>query len=131
MASIMIIKQFRWLLTKLLLVAAMAVPSVSMADSITPTKPREGNGSSVNPYKITSEAELYWFAGLVNGDESVCDYDATTNPSGTIQDLYAHAILTKDIEMNSEINWTPIGNEKNPFVGMFDGKDHSIVSTIA
>ena len=47
------------------------------ATTITPTKPENGNGTAENPYQITSAAELYWFAGLVNGTLT----DVTKNSS--------------------------------------------------
>ena len=34
--------------------------------AVTASKP-EGDGSAENPYQIGTVAELYWFAGLVNG----------------------------------------------------------------
>ena len=49
------------------------MPSVAWADgSITPSKPKTGDGSAGSPYQISNKEELYWFAGLVNGDKSVC-----------------------------------------------------------
>ncbi|MGM9656563.1 MAG: hypothetical protein ACI3ZA_05295, partial [Alloprevotella sp.] len=77
-------KQLRWLAALLLLVAAMVMPSVAWAQ-ITPEQPQEGIGTKDNPYKISSAEQLYWFAGLVNGDASVCNYDENTNPTGTQQ----------------------------------------------
>ena len=70
--------QFRWLAAMLLLVTAMAMPSSTWAQSnITPTKPSTGDGSVNSPYQISTAAQLYWFAALVNGDESVCTGDVT------------------------------------------------------
>ena len=40
------------------------------AGTIKATKPA-GNGTEAEPYQIGTVDELYWFAGLVNGDESV------------------------------------------------------------
>ena len=55
----------KWLVTLLLLVAAMVMPKMAWAE-ITPTKPSSGDGTSANPYQIGTAEELYWFAGLVN-----------------------------------------------------------------
>lgn len=56
----------RWLFTMLLFVTTMIMPSMMLAEeSITPTRPK-GNGRA-EPYLISNAAELYWFAGLVNG----------------------------------------------------------------
>ena len=57
--------QFRWLVTMLLLVAAMAMPKMAWAQ-ITPKQPN-GKGTADSPYQIGTAAELYWFAALVNG----------------------------------------------------------------
>ena len=56
----------RWLFTMLLFVTTMIMPTMMLAQSITPTPP-EGEGTAEKPYKIGNAAELYWFAGLVNG----------------------------------------------------------------
>ncbi|MGN0187329.1 MAG: GLUG motif-containing protein, partial [Paludibacteraceae bacterium] len=136
--------QFRWFAATLMLVAAMVMPSTAWAQgTITPSMPQTGNGTEASPYEIGTAAELYWFAGLVNGDASVCDYDADTNPSGTKQNTAACAKLTMDIEVNSNLLanlnadgtvkdgyevkiWTPIGNSDNPYTGTFDGKGYKI-----
>ena len=102
-----------------------------------------------NQYEISNAGQLYWFAALVNGDESVCDYDADTNPTGTQQNSAACAKLTADIVVNSGlaegktmlesleydasgnvtngssfVAWTPIGNAE--YKGTFDGQGHTI-----
>ena len=144
-------KQLRWLAALLLLVAAMVMPSVAWAQ-ITPEQPQEGIGTKDNPYKISSAKQLYWFAGLVNGDASVCNYDENANPSGTQQNKAACAVLTANIVVNSGlaegktllesleydasgnvtngsnfVAWTPIGfNYQNPFTGTFDGKRYTV-----
>ena len=140
------INQFKWLAATLMLVAAMVMPSTAWAQSsITPSKP-SGEGTEASPYQISSAAELYWFAGLVNGDARVCDYDAENNQSGTQQNKAAWAKLTADIVVNSNLQssltfdnetgavtngtnfnaWTPIGNNSNQYTGTFDGANHTI-----
>lgn len=137
------ITQLRWLAATLMLVAAMLMPSVAWADTITPTKPTTGDGSANNPYQIRNKEELYWFAGLVNGDASVCNYDATSNPTGTQQNKAACAKLMNDIVVNYDDDfsnhnwnsisrsnwffWTPIGKQDiNIYTGTFDGQGHTI-----
>ena len=51
-------------------------------------------------YEISNAGQLYWFAGLVNGDSKVCDYNVTENPNGLQQNTAANAILTNDITIN-------------------------------
>ncbi|MDD6583622.1 MAG: hypothetical protein PUF07_01295, partial [Bacteroidales bacterium] len=121
----------RRLLTVLALVVAMVLPAQVWAD-ITPAKPSTGDGSSRNPYQIGNAAELYWFAALVNGKLT----------DGTAQNLYACAILTSDITVNTGVlkadgsladdvsgftSWTPIGTSTTKsFYGTFDGKGHTV-----
>ena len=133
-------KQLRWLAALLLLVAAMVMPSVAWAQ-ITPEQPQEGIGTKDNPYKISSAEQLYWFAGLVNGDTNVCDQNADTNPTGTQQNKAACAVLTANITVNSGVlkadgsiadnvssfrSWTPIGNYNNEYTGTFDGQGYTV-----
>ena len=134
-------KQLSWLVATLMLVAAMVMPSTAWADTITPIKPSHGDGSKASPYQIGTAAELYWFAGLVNGDASVCAYDADTNPEGTQQNKAACAVLTANITVNSGVlkadgsiaddvssfrSWTPIGNYDNEYTGTFDGQGYTV-----
>ncbi|OYP57075.1 hypothetical protein CIK99_08095 [Prevotella sp. P5-92] len=123
------ITQFKWLITMLLLVTAMTMPKMAWAE-ITTTPPSSGDGTSANPYQIGTAAELYWFAGLVNG-----------TLEGETQNTSANAVLTKNITVNNEVlisdvtlnnngsgfeTWTPIGNNQNPYAGTFDGQGHTI-----
>ncbi len=57
--------RLRWFFTMLLFVTTMIMPTMMLAQSITPTKPK-GDGKA-EPYQISNAAELYWFADLVNG----------------------------------------------------------------
>ena len=124
-------KQLRWLVTMILLVTAMAMPKMAWAE-ITPQKP-SGGGTSENPYQIGTAAQLYWFAGLVNG----------TLTDGTSQKTNANAVLTANIRVNTDLlaslnedgtvkdgktveTWTPIGNLNLKYAGTFDGQGHTI-----
>ena len=53
--------KIHWLLTAMLLVVAMAMPTPALA-AITLVEPTKGDGTSDNPYQISTAAELYWFA---------------------------------------------------------------------
>ena len=79
-------------------------------------------------YQIGTAAELYWFAGLVNG-----------TLDGVTQNTAAHAKLTANITVNEGVlksdgtvnsgsftSWTPIGNISVKYTGEFDGNGKTI-----
>ena len=119
----------RWLFTMLLFVTTMIMPSMMLAqESITPTRPK-GDGKT-EPYQISNAAELYWFAGLVNG-----------TLTGVKKNISANAILTADITVNEGvldsnkdlisgsdfIEWAPVGTSRDDaYTGTFDGKGYTI-----
>ena len=118
----------RWFFTMLLLVTTMIMPSMMLAQGITPTRPK-GDGKT-KPYQIGNRAELYWFAGLVNG-----------TLTGVKKNISANAILTADITVNEGvlhankdlvsgsdfIEWAPVGTSRNDaYTGTFDGKGYTI-----
>ena len=108
---------------------------VCSADNSTLSKPQNGDGSADNPYQIGTAGELYWFAGLVNGDASVCT-------GGVSQNKSANAVLTANITVNKDVlnangqpngegdafrKWTPIGQYfSKAYSGTFDGQGHTI-----
>ena len=114
------------------------------ATTITPTKPENGNGTAENPYQITSAAELYWFAGLINGDSSVCIDGVTQNKSACAKlmnnitvnnDLLNNITYKTDDDGNPTnevsngenfISWTPIGTTDSWYQGTFDGNGKTI-----
>ena len=120
----------RWLFTMLLFVTTMIMPTMMLAESITPKRPK-GDGKT-EPYQISSREELYWFARLVNG--TLKDEE---------KDVSANAILTDDIIVNTGvldanknlvsgkdfIPWEPIGtsySDDKAYSGTFDGNKHTI-----
>ncbi|MGN0207158.1 MAG: GLUG motif-containing protein, partial [Muribaculaceae bacterium] len=105
--------RLRCLITALLLVVAMAMPAAASA-AITPVEPTTGDGTSENPYQITTAAELSWFADKVNNDNA--NYSSK------------NAVLIADIDLEGSATntWTPIGNTTNQFKGTFDGGGHKI-----
>ena len=121
--------RLRWFFTMLLFVTTMIMPSMMLAESITPTKPN-GEGTAEKPYQIGTAEELYWFSGLVNG----------TLEDGGKKNLSANAILTANITVNTGVldanknlvsksdltEWEPIGARWSPYTGTFDGQGYTI-----
>ena len=113
----------------LLFVTTMIMPSMMLAKSI-PLAIPEGKGTVDEPYQISNRAELYWFAGLVNG----------TLPDGGGENLSANAILTANIIVNTGVldanknlvsksdltEWEPIGARWSSYTGTFDGQGYTI-----
>ncbi|MDF2654709.1 MAG: FMN-binding domain protein [Bacillota bacterium] len=69
-----------------------------------------GDGSVNNPYVISNDTQLFWFAEQVNAGEPF---------EG------AHITLDSDLELTKE--WIPIGSGSTAaFAGVFDGQGHTI-----
>ena len=124
--------QMKWLLTVLLLVAAMAMPSMVWAE-ISISQPSTGTGTSDDPYQITNANELYWFAGLVNGTIGLPNKkpDACAKLMNNI--TVNSSVLKSDGTINSGsfTAWEPIGyfNSSSDYViysGTFDGNGKTI-----
>lgn len=119
----------RWLFTMLLFVTTMIMPTMMLAKSITPTPPK-GDGKA-KPYQISTAAELYWFAGLVNGTLENVKQDASANAILTADIIVNEGVLdaNKDLVSKSDfIEWEPIGKsaDDDTYTGTFDGKGYTI-----
>ncbi|MCM1105070.1 MAG: hypothetical protein NC409_13310 [Clostridium sp.] len=73
----------------------------------------EGDGTEVSPYRIHNAEQLRSFADMVNGA------DGTPNTG-------LCAVLTQNIDLSGVCSeesgsWTPIGTDKNPYTGIFNG----------
>lgn len=96
----------------------------------------EGGGTKENPYLIKNRNHLYWFAALVNANLSGYDPDKQSACAKLIADITVNEdLLTKintddgtikDGVTDDVYRWTPIGTDKKPFLGTFDGKGHTI-----
>lgn len=119
----------RWLFTMLLFVTTMIMPSMMWAKSITPTRPTIGDGKT-EPYQIGTTAELYWFAGLVNGTLEGVEKDASANAKLMNNITVNEGVLdaNKDLVSGKDfIPWTPIGtSDDDAYTGTFDGKGYTI-----
>ena len=111
------IKTRNKLFTLLLLVMALLIPQWGWAQ--TASQPSVGNGSTRNPYEISTAAELAWFRDYVNGGKlSVC---AKLTADIDLKDFCHAADASKE-----ELSWEPIGNYSNKYTGTFDGNGHTI-----
>lgn len=77
-------------------------------------------------YEISNAGQLFWFASLVNGDNTHADFKE--------QNVSANAVLTADVDLE-EREWTPIGyytysNQLNVYSGKFDGQNHTICGLV-
>ena len=102
----------------------------------TPVRP-EGRGTVVQPFRISTVGELYWFAGFVNGTITADDISMSVNEvhAKLMNDITVNPnLLTKDYTLNvSEedtallVPWEPI-TPANDFLytGTFDGQGHTI-----
>ena len=100
----------RWFFTMLLFVTTMIMPSMMWAQSITPTQPK-GEGTLEKPYQIGTAAELYWFAGLVNGTLEGVEKNASADAILTTDITVNNGVLdaNKDLVSKSDfIEWTPL-----------------------
>ena len=118
----------RWFFTMLLFVTTMIMPSMMWAKSITPTRPTIGDGKT-EPYQIGTAAELYWFAGLVNGTLVDVEKDASANAK-LMNDITVNTGVldaNKDLVSGKDfIPWTPIGTSDVPYTGTFNGKGYTV-----
>ena len=109
--------QFRWLVTMLLLVAAMVMPLKAAAQ----VKPANGAGTAANPYQITTAAELAWFRNYVNaGNETACARLEANIDMSTV----CHP--ANESESVAELSWVPIGNNSKRWHGEFNGNNKTI-----
>ena len=119
----------RWFFTMLLLVTTMIMPSMMWAQSITPTRPN-GEGTAENPYQIGTAAELYWFAGLVNGTLEGVKKNASANAILTTDITVNKGVLDANKDLVSEsdfIEWTPVGaTSDGAYTGTFDGMGYTV-----
>ena len=112
--------QFRWLVTMILFVTAMAMPKMAWAE-ITPTQPSSGDGTSASPYQITTAAELAWFRDFVNaGNETACARLEANIDMSTV----CHP--ANESESVAELSWVPIGNSSRRWYGEFNGNNKTI-----
>ncbi len=111
--------------------AALAVTFSWFSNSNNVTRAIEGNtagayfasgkGTEDDPYIINKPVHLYNLAWL----QYIGYFNKDSNGDNTIDSQY-YFKLGADITMTSEWTLPPIGTEQYPFIGNFDGADHTI-----
>ena len=95
-------------------------------DGETATKPTKGDGSTEDPYQITSAAELAWLRNNINTRvASQGGYGSAAE-----KEAYGSAVLMNDIDLNDQA-WVPISvvtdtTTRKGYTGTFDGQGHTI-----
>ena len=121
--------RLRWFFTMLLFVTTMIMPTMMLAQGITPKRP-EGEGTVENPYQIRNREELYWFAGLVNGTLTGVKKNISANAKLMNDITVNEGVLdaNKDLVSGSDfIEWAPVGTSRDDaYTGTFDGKGYTI-----
>lgn len=72
----------------------------------------------------TNERSL--FAGGTGTAEDPFQIKTAEHMNNIRQNLSANYVLINDIDLSGYSNWEPIGSGETPFVGMFDGNNHTI-----
>ena len=99
------------LIRVLIFLGTMAIPLLSQ----TPSAPSAGDGTSGNPYQISSLGNLYWIAA-----------DTNRWKLNYVQTADINAGATK--HWFNDSGWTPIGNNITAFTGNYNGKSYKIDS---
>ena len=94
-----------------------------------------GDGSENDPYQIASPVHLYNLAwlqdiGYFNKDSNdVYPYNQEGTAYNESSVTTSYFVLNNDIDMTG---WKipPIGTKKYPFIGQFDGNDHTISNLV-
>ena len=116
-------KQRNRLFTMLLLVMAILMP---YGGAWAQTKPSSGNGEVDSPYIITTAEELKWFRDEVNrGRNNICAKIADNVEVIDMSTVCHAADKSQNLE---EVNWEPIGNTTNKYMGTFDGNNKTITN---
>ena len=69
-------------------------------------------GEPDTPFQIATGAQLAEMAQYVNRGDAAF--------------VSAHYVMTDDVNLSAYSNWTPIGTEDQPFMGVFDGQNHVV-----
>ncbi len=111
-----VIKTTSVLLATLMLVATLVVLGTIAVSAAPATGSYDVNGDGTNDtaYKISTAADLLWFANEVNGGNN-----------------QINGVLMNDIDLSTVCsatlgNWTPIGTEAKNFKGSFDGRGFTV-----
>lgn len=78
-------------------------------------------------YTISSAEELAGLAALVNGTATAPATTFAAEASNTVKDDFKGKTIKLGANINlNDIEWTPIGDNPNPFLGNFDGQNFTV-----
>ncbi len=107
----------------------LMLPYLNIGDNVPaiscPSEPDNIDGF----YEIYTATQLRWFAKKVNGD--VPESDGEGEEDGEIKGKLMEDIAVSEYTLDGtapapEDHWTPIGNNKSPFKGTFDGNGKTV-----
>lgn len=89
-----------------------------------------GDNTKDEVYEIGNAGQLYWFAALVNGTDSLLTQNKGANAVLTADITVNTGVLNADGTLASDVSsfrvWTIIGNSSNKYTGTFDGQNYTI-----
>ena len=87
-------------------------------------QPATGDGTSANPFEISTAAQLAWFRDYVNGTYTPADGETATTHVNACAVLIDNIDLSTVCSATSGISWTPI----NSYNGTFNGNHKTIAN---
>jgi hypothetical protein len=94
------------------------LPSRSYAGSVAITAQQPiGEGTEASPYLIATEGNLLWMSENFASPENCSQYYSFNNQ---------YFVQTKNLDISSIANWTPIGTDAKMFSGIYDGAGHTV-----
>ena len=87
-------------------------------------QPATGDGTSANPFEISTAEQLAWFRDYVNGTYTPADGETATTHVNACAKLIDNIDLSSVCSASLGISWTPIES----YEGTFDGNHKTIAN---
>lgn len=105
-------------------VAFLFAVAMSLTQMVVAQQPATGDGTSANPFEISTAQELAWFRDYVNGTYTPADGETATTHQKACAILIDNIDLSSVCSATSGISWTPI----NSYNGTFNGNHKTIAN---